>query len=362
MENKNYFRGIWILALGIGAIWLSFSYLLPVLMPFLIGFGLSRAAEPLIRTLQRSDKLPRWLCSTLSMGLLYLGLGLLIFFGMRKLIAELQEFAAQLPSMLAALEEPLQSLRLWLEHLAQKLPAGLGTSLREAIDSIFASGSVVAESLYRWLIGIVTGTVGSLPDIMLFLFTAILSSFMLSSEWPGLRRAIAKRLPASIRRPCSKLISRLRSALGGWLRAQVRLIFITFLIVTLGLWILRTDYPLLLGAGIALIDALPVLGTGTVMIPWAVVVLMQGQTAKGIGLLVVYGAASFTRTALEPKLLGKQIGLPPVVTLFALYAGFRFMGVVGMIVFPIIAILLKQFLDLWDGQKKNCNRPSPEVK
>ena len=95
----------------------------------------------------------------------------------------------------------------------------------------------------------------------------------------------------------------------------------------------------------ALIDALPVFGTGTILIPWALALFLQGETKTGIGLVILYGAAALSRQALEPRLVGKQVGLNPVLTLLALYTGYRLLGVGGMIVFPIAAMLFKQ---LWD--------------
>lgn len=351
MEAKKYYRILLWAAAGIALLWLGVSYLLPVMLPFLIGFGLSRAAEPMIRAMGKKEKLPRWLCSTVSMVVIYAILGAALFFLVRGLILELEDLVVQLPSILAGLEKPMQSLQSWLTGLAARLPDGFGISLSDWITRLFESGSVLADGIYRWLIGAVTGTVTSLPGIMIFLFTAVLSSFMLSSELPVLRHGIARRLPEGVREKGKRMLKRLRAALGGWVKAQIRLTGITFVILTVGLWILKTDYPLLLGALIALIDALPILGVGTVMIPWAIISFLQGLTAKGIGLLIVYFTASFTRTALEPRMLGRQMGLPPVVTLFSLYAGYRLVGILGMILFPILAILVKQFMDLWEAQK-----------
>ena len=107
--------------------------------------------------------------------------------------------------------------------------------------------------------------------------------------------------------------------------------------------ILQIDYPFLFGLVISLVDALPALGTGLVLIPWSMVMFLQGNTFLGTGLLFLYGAAALIRTALEPRLLGKQMGLNPLLTLFALYSGYRLLGIWGMILFPIGAIMIKQF-------------------
>lgn len=137
----------------------------------------------------------------------------------------------------------------------------------------------------------------------------------------------------------------MRTTLGGWLRAQLKLMGITFLILNAGLLLLRVRYPVLAALVITVVDALPVFGTGTILIPWALALFLQGETKTGIGLVILYGAAALSRQALEPRLVGKQVGLNPVLTLLALYTGYRLLGVGGMIVFPIAAMLFKQ---LWD--------------
>lgn len=130
--------------------------------------------------------------------------------------------------------------------------------------------------------------------------------------------------------------------LGAWLRAQGKLMGVTFLILTAGFFFLRVEYALLFALLITIIDALPVFGTGTVLIPWSMAQFLRGDTRCGVGLLLLYAVAALTRQALEPRLLGGSLGLPPVVTLAALYVGYRVMGVAGMIVFPLLAVFCCQ--------------------
>lgn len=350
MELKKYTRTALYLFFGIGFAWIAIKYLLPILLPFFIGFALSRIAEPLIRAIRKRKKIPRWLCALLGMVAVYGLLGTALFFLIRTLFMELQDFVSGLPALLASMEGPLQELSARLSALSAKLPGNAGAVVSEWVENLFASGSVVAEHLSAWLVDFAAGLVSSLPGIVLFLVTSVLSSFMLSSEWPALRQSLARRLPAKWRSRASTLLQRLKSAMGGWLKAQAKLTLLSFGLLTAGLWILGVDYPLLFGGVIALIDALPVLGVGTVLIPWAILQFMQGNTSLGFGLLILYGVVSLCRSAAEPRLLGKQVGLSPVITLFSMYAGFRLLGVFGMILLPILAILAKQFLDLWEGK------------
>ncbi len=190
--------------------------------------------------------------------------------------------------------------------------------------------------------------IGRLPDAVLFTVTAVLSSFMLSGELPAIRTWLQKAGPpgmagkaAAPRRPCAHDARRLAA---GAAEADG----ITFLILNVGLLVLRVRYPLLAALVITVVDALPVFGTGTILIPWALVLFLRGQRADEDGRrprgALRCGRAQPARP-LEPRLVGGKVGLNPVLTLLALYTGYRLLGVGGMIVFPITAMLLKQ---IWD--------------
>ena len=134
----------------------------------------------------------------------------------------------------------------------------------------------------------------------------------------------------------------MRRVLGKWFLAQCKLMSVTFGIVAAGLTLLRIPSSLLWAVLIALVDALPVLGTGTVLVPWSVVCFLQGDTPRALGILGIYVAAAMTRSMLEPKLLGKHLGLDPLVTLLALYIGYRLWGVGGMILAPLLTVAALQ--------------------
>lgn len=175
---------------------------------------------------------------------------------------------------------------------------------------------------------------------------------MLSAELPQLRKLWQKKAPHLWQQRARSLLGRFRDTLGAWLKAQAKLMGISALVLTAGFLILQVDYPLLFGLVIALIDALPALGTGLILIPWGLFMFLQGNTYLGAGLIILYGTAALIRTALEPRLLGKQMGLDPLLTLLALYGGYRLFGIPGMILFPIGAIMVKQF---WNHME---NRPA----
>ena len=311
----------------LAGLWLTARILLPVGLPFLLGLGLARLARPLAARLRR---LPRGLAAFLSVTAVCL-------------VA-----AAVLTGLGWA--EPLQRLHTAALHLASRLPDGMGEAAAEWVDRLFAGGSVVADSVSQGVFGCVTRVLGWMPQLLLFGLTALLSAYFLAGDAPRLRALAARHVPEEWRARGGQLLVRLRAALRGYVLAQGKLLLVTFGVVSLGLLLaLRQPHAVLLGALIAVVDALPVLGSGTVLLPWAAVSLLRGSGGLAIGLTVTYAAAAFARSALEPRLLGRQIGLPPLLTLLSLYAGYRLFGLAGMILLPLAVLLAKQVWELAEG-------------
>ena len=335
--------------------WLFLRFLGPVLLPFGVGLAAASAVEPAVGQLRDRLRLPRWLAAGICVTVLYGAVALLLYVLCRVLCREAAGFARTLPALARSLEGPAQALEQRLLQLSGRFPDGVGLALREGIREFFRSGAGLAARAYEWVFDFASGLLRRIPDLALFLLTAVLSSFMLASELPRLRALWRKKAPEKWQSYVHKGLGRVKTTLGGWLKAQVKLMLICALVLTAGFLILGVDYPLLFGMVIALIDALPVLGTGMVLIPWGLWSFLQGNSFLGVGLLCLYGAAALTRTALEPRMVGKQIGLDPLVTLLALYAGYRIMGVGGMILFPLGALFLKQF---WSHMEKKFDNPA----
>ena len=141
-----------------------------------------------------------------------------------------------------------------------------------------------------------------------------------------------------------EFLKKLRATAGQWLIAQLKLVGITYLLLTAGFFLLRVEYAPVWALAVAAVDAFPILGTGTILVPWSLVCLLQHQSARAIGLLGLYALTALARSTLEPKLLGKQLGLDPLLTLIALYTGFRLWGILGMFLMPMLAITVISML------------------
>ena len=318
--------------------------LLPLLLPFVLAYGFSVWAEPAVAALGRRTRLPRWLRSGLCVSLLFAGTGAVLYLFVRVLWEELVRLVRQLPDLLRQLQPSFEALQDWLTGLVSRAPKGISGPAVRWVEALFANGDLFLQSLYGLLSNFISRVVTGVPRLFLGAVTTVIAAYMCSAALPEIKRWLRTRLPEAWSDRLRTLRNRVHGALGGWIRAQLKMMGIIFVLLTLGLWLLGVEFPLLFGGLIAVLDALPVLGTGTVLIPWALISFLQEQSARGFGLLVLYGVTALTRTALEPRLVGRSLGLHPLLTLIAFYVGFRLFGVPGMILLPLLAILVKQFL------------------
>ncbi len=355
MSGQHLLRISLVTVLGIAGLWLAVTYCLPALLPFGVGALAAALARPMARRLERRLHLPRWAAGFLCVSAVFACLSLLAWLLVRTIFNQLGLLAKELPNITRAAE----SLEQWLLELSRKAPAALSPALSAYTASLFTQGSQLARKLSDAAFSMVGGIVAGLPDVVLFAVTAIASGFMLCAKHEEMRLWVSHILPLTWKVRLRKLWEQMKQVLGGWCRAQLLLLGLTFLLLSAGLWILGVPYALLLGGIIALIDALPVLGAGLILLPWGIVAMLQGKVRLGLGLAILYGIAALRRTTLEPRLLGKSLGMSPLLTLFSLYAGFRLCGVAGMLVFPIGALFLRQMIDILKPEKneKECNNP-----
>lgn len=324
-------------------LWLGLRYVLPLCFPFLLGLAMALAAEPMVRFLQRL-RLPRALGSGLSVTMAFGFLATLLLLLGAFLVKQLRLLSGALPDLEQAAVSGMALLRQWLLALAQQTPQAVQSLLTEKLTELFSDGAALLDKALRWGLGLAGNLLGRIPDSALGLGTAVLAGYMISMKLPRIRAWLEKRVSSARIRPFLDALKRMKQAVFGWLLAQTKLMGLTFLLLTLGLWILRIPHSLLWAAVIALVDAFPVLGTGTILLPWAAVAALQHDGGRAIGLLAIYGVISLCRSILEPKFLGNQLGLDPLVTLVALYIGYRLWGIGGMILSPLAAAALKQVL------------------
>lgn len=342
-------RKIFTTILVILGIYLAVQYLLPLSLPFLLGTGLALAAEPIVSLLCRRCKMRRGLATGIGVTATFLLITLAAVVLLGLLVRELGSLAGILPDLESTVRTGMASLSGWLLELASKAPAGMQTVLARNVTEFFSGGSALLDKVTDWFLRLASGILSHVPDSALGLGTGIISSFMISAKLPRLKEFFHSCLPLQKLRPQLEALKHLKSALGGWLKAQAKLSGITYLIAAVGFFLLRIPHAFLWALVVALVDAFPILGTGTALIPWSLVSFLQGDHIQAFGLLGIYAAAAVTRSVLEPRLVGRQLGLDPLVTLAALYAGYRLWGFGGMLLAPLLAVAAAQLLETQAG-------------
>lgn len=326
--------------LGVGflGLWLGLRYLMPLCLPFLVGAGLALGAEPLVGLLHNKLRLPRGAAAFIGVAIAFSMVALVLLILAALVVRELGSLAGILPDLAGSFRLGLTALEDWLLGLAARAPDSLEPLLTQGVLELFSGGAAILDRAVSWVLNFATNLLGRLPGGALGLGTAVLSAFMISAKLPRIRALLSRVIPDRWRQKYLPTLRTLRRSLGGWLRAQVWLAGITFAIVTCGFLLLGIPYAPFWAALVALVDAIPMLGTGTALVPWAVICLLQGQRVRALGLLAIYATAALTRSILEPRFVGRQLGLDPLITLVSLYLGFRLWGVAGMLISPMVAV------------------------
>ena len=344
MQTKAVQKILYILG-GLLAFWLALRYLLPLLLPFLLGIAIALLAEPAVKFAAGRLHLPRPAAAGLGGSVtLILLVGV---FGLAGALAvrELGSLAGRLPDVEATVDQGMDLLRSWAVHLTDRLPEQARAMAGTAAEQMFDSQNVLQGQLTARMPGFLRGLLSRLPGGALTAGTGVLSAFMFSVRLPKLRQTVADRLPPVWRSRYKPALKRMGQNVVCWLKAQCKLSAVTYVIVTVGFLIMGVSYAPFWAVLVAVVDAVPVLGTGTVLLPWALVSLIQRNSLRAVGLILTYAVALLTRTVLEPRLVGKHLGLDPLVTLLCLYTGYRLWGIAGMILAPMLTAAAKGIFD-----------------
>lgn len=326
------------------AVWVGIRYFLPLSLPFLLGTGLALTAEPMVSFFCKRFHFPRPLSVGIGVTMAFVCIAILLLILCAFIVRELGVLAGIMPNLEDAARNGISTVQGWLLELTSHTPQSIRPLLSDNVNALFSDGTALLDRAAGYVLGLAGNLLSHIPDSALGLGTAVISGYMISAKLPKIRSWILKKLPREKLRPILAALGRMKSAISGWLVAQVKLMGVTLTILILGLVLLRIPYALLWALGICLVDAFPVLGTGTVLLPWALISFLRDDAARAIGLVGIYAIITLTRSILEPKLVGKQLGLDPLVTLMALYAGYKLWGIGGMILAPLLAVTAFQLV------------------
>lgn len=309
-----------------------------VLAPFIVAFVLALLIDPLISWLQKKTRMNRTGAVLVSLLLVIGGLGGIIVAIITRLareLAGLYELAnANSANIVFSLTKILNDLQ--LAYLRLNLPTNLQKSVVDSLSVVVSKIEHLLSGAATWLVSILI----NLPQMFIFMLIIAIATFFIAKDWPVLRERALALIPSNHKTKASLLFNDLTRTFIGFLKAEATLVSITSLWFIVGLKVLGIDYALTIGLIAGLFDILPVLGPGSIMIPWMVWELITGNIKLGIGIMIIYLLASAVRQVLEPRILGNNIGLHPLVTLLSLYVGLKLAGIAGMISGPVLVVLI----------------------
>lgn len=361
MEKKKYAKIFLNMGISIGGIvlvlWLG-PKLLRFFAPFVIGWLIAMIANPLVRFLEKRLKIVRKHSSAVIVVGVLAAIILAGYFIISKLIVEGMLFVRDLPDLYSSAEAEIRLMLDNTSRLLRFLPKNVQVSLNALGNNLSAYlGEIISE------IGAPTmeaaGNVAkNIPNILIQILVTILSSYFFIADKDKLTEEFQRMVPASVSRSLNMLTDYFKTVIGGYFKAQFRIMGIVAVILFIGFLILDVAYAALLAVLIAILDFLPFFGTGTALIPWAVVKLCTGEYQMAVGLVIIYLVSQLVRQLIQPKIVGDSMGLNPLQTLLFMYIGFKFYGIAGMILaVPVGLILIKlyevgAFSDITNGVKE----------
>lgn len=343
-ENKhvNFFLTILYILLGIAGLWFVVKYALPWLAPFILAFLFSRIIEYPVGFFEKKCRIPRPISALVFTLIFYGTIGTLLYFAADSLIDSLVLLFEKLKNLDINLliDKINATFTALLSHLPLEAQDFIGENIKTWLTELVSA----LQNLISPVVSYTASLASNLPSVLIFIIVSIASTYFLSSDYPKLRKKLAESLSDSRRLKIRRMRNQLSTTVFAYLRAVLILICITFVEVAIGLSVLRVDSAILIAGIIAIIDAFPILGTGWVLMPWAIVSLITGNYVLAAGLVIIYVIVTVVRNLIEPKIVGEQIGLHPLVTLISLYIGLKFFGIMGILT-PIIVALIKRFYE-----------------
>ena len=359
---KRFFVIILYSIIGISLVYGLFRYIFPALLPFLIAFPAAAILRRPTLAIAGHTRMPRKIIASLLailfVSLLLGGIAALVWM----LTNEIGDFARSVISGETALMENLQNMLSRISGLIDRLPFSGGENadaLRGAVtDMILDMAKNMISSLGARIPELAGKLVSALPQALIFFVVTVLSTVYFCADYDKILHFLRRHSGNHVRGTMVKIRAAAGATVSGILRSYAVLFLFTFAELLLGFILLGESYAFLLALLTALVDSLPVLGTGIVLLPMALYRFFIGETKAAIGFLILYIAVTVIRQILEPKILGNGVGMHPLLMLISMYIGFKLFSILGMLLLPILFIIAKNIIGVFlTPEKENTHAP-----
>ncbi len=340
---KRYCKALVNLAISL-AIFLAILFLVPKFLvlfaPFVVGYIIAWIVSPMVRFFEEKVRLKRKAGSAFVI-ILFIGLVVLLIYLLgAKLIDEIIGFVNELPMLWTNLEKEIQDIVRNYNDIYKFLPQNIREGIANLSDQIGVYMSEFLGNISSPAWDAVSNFAKKLPAVIIGVIMALLSSYLFVVERNNIGAWCRQHLPGVLLDRYDIVSRSVKKAVGGYLKAQLKIEVWMYLLLLVGLSILNVQYAFLIALGIAFLDILPFFGTGTVMVPWAIIKILSGNYTMAIGLLIMWGVGQLLRQLIQPKFVGDSIGVDPIPTLILLYLGYQLGGVLGMIIAVPIGLII----------------------
>lgn len=331
---------LFVAVLTIVAVFYLAPKLLVFFMPFVVGYIISWIANPVVRFFEKRLKIVRKHGSMIII-IGVLGVVILLFYlaGL-KLAEETVHFIKSFPETYENLAEEFETIGANLRVFLERLPGDTEEVILDITSNLSTYIGGLVQAIGEPTFEAAGNFAKNVPGTVIAIIMSILSAYFFTADRDKIHAMVNSHMPESIQKNVISVLKDLKHVVGGYFKAQLKIMVVVYAIVVIGLALLKVDYVLLVAFVIAFLDMLPFFGTGTVLGPWAIIKILSGDYSMAIALIILYVVTQVVRQVIQPKLVGDSIGMDPLATLLFMFMGFKFSGVIGMIVAVPLGMIL----------------------
>lgn len=354
-RKRKFIIDLIFVAIILLAAYFIIEYMSVWVLPFIIGLLVAIMLQRPVNYLTERTRMSRGFWSVLLVLVVLIAIFALIGGVCWGVYSEAPGFAKWIAGLAPDIKNTLQEVSTWLTAITDRLPDTLGDAVQNAPSTIV---DTVVNGVTSLVTTVATKVVKGGPSLLIATIFSVVASCYITKDYRKFVNFMLCQLDDKKKEVVVKAKQIFVTSILKMLRGYIIIMFITFIELFIGLSILKVDYAAIVAALIAILDILPVLGTGTVLIPWCVISLLMGNVWMSVGVLILYIVITVVRNIIEPRIIGKQVGLPPIVSLIAIYVGLKIFGVFGMILLPVTIIIIVKLqeggaIHLWNTPEKS---------
>ncbi len=339
-KQKTFVIKFLYFTLILGIIFFILKYALPVFFPFIIAFLISSILRKPTDLISKYLNINRKLVGFILLSILYLSISFIFIFFGTKLFKYVGELFQKLPDIYSTQIEP--ALNISIQKIKDTIPSLSETLNLENINKYLAN---IVNSISLSVVNLITSIATKLPSFLIKFIISIIASFFFTLDYYKFTRFIMRQFPIKFQKIILDIKHNIFGTTFKFVKAYSILMVVTFIELSIGFTIFKIPNAIILSVIFSVLDALPVIGVGGILIPWSVIELIKGNYNLSIGFIIIYIIIAIVRSVLEPKVVGKQIGLNPIVTLITMFLGAELFGFLGMFILPIIATIINYLND-----------------